>query len=84
MKNCDWLEEEDQGIYTIAELQIKMQELSEDGEVYSLKHIKRKLEERYAEHIFFAEVCGRKNVICFRNMASHIITNQWYAEKRVA
>ena len=81
-KLCDWLEEEDQGIYTIAELQIKMQELSEDGEVYSLKHIKRKLEERYAEHIFFAEVCGRKNVICFRNMASHIITNQWYDEKK--
>ena len=40
--------------------------------------------ERYRKHIAFAEVNGRKNVICWRNMASYIVTvsNEWYNRKK--
>jgi len=36
---------------------------------------------RYGEHIGFASVCRRKDIICFRNMASQIVNNQWYADR---
>ena len=34
-------------------------------EVYTVKRIKQKLENRYRDNIFFAEMSGRKNVVCF-------------------
>jgi hypothetical protein len=43
--------------------------------------LKRKLEEKYCDDIFFSEVCGRKNVICFQNMASRLINEKWYADR---
>ena len=36
----------------------------------------------YKENLFFAEVPGRKNVVCFRNMANWITSDQWYDNKR--
>lgn len=30
----------------------------------------------------FAEIEGRSNVVCFRNMASYIINEKWYSEKK--
>jgi len=30
---------------------------------------------------FFAEVSSRRNVVCFRNMASYIINDKWYADR---
>ena len=40
------------------------------------------LQDRYKGNIFFAEISGRKNVVCFRNMTSWIIRDQWYNNKR--
>ena len=40
------------------------------------------LQDRYKGNIFFAEIYGRKNVVCFRNMTSWIIRDQWYNNKR--
>jgi len=37
-----------------------------------------KLQERYGDHIFFAEVCGRKNVIRFSDMTCFY--SQWQME----
>src|SRR6218665_711124 len=36
---------------------------------------------RYGEEIFFASICGRTDVVCFTNMASHILNDQWYADR---
>ena len=36
----------------------------------------------YKENLFFAEVSGRKNVVCFRNMVNWITRDQWYDNKR--
>ena len=57
-----------------------MEEVSND-EVYRVKRIKQKLQRKYEENIFFAEVSGNKNVI-FRNMADRIVSDQWYDNKR--
>ena len=52
------------------------------AEVYGIKRIKQKLQEKYKENIFFAELSGRNKVVCFRNMADWIISDQWYDNKR--
>ena len=51
-------------------------------EVYTVKRLKQKLQEHYQEFIFFAEVEGRGNVVCFKNMAKYIINEKWYSEKK--
>jgi hypothetical protein len=81
---CEWLESSsDVELYSLAELQQRMIDKGgNDSVVYSLKQLKRKLVERYEDHIFFAEVQGRKNVLCFRNMASYIINAKWYTDKK--
>ena len=32
--------------------------------------------------VFFAEVEGRENVVCFKNMAKYLINDKWYVGKR--
>src|SRR6218665_703981 len=82
-KLCSWLEVSDDELYTLDELQNKMGTLSNSPEsVYSCKQLKRKLEDKYGDHIFFSEINGRKNVIGLRNMVSSIITNKWYTERK--
>ena len=44
---------------------ITMLEDAKAEDVYSAKRINQKLIERYKGYIFFAEVCGRKNVVLF-------------------
>ncbi len=70
---CQWLESEaDAELYTLTELHAKMVEFSGGLEVYTLKRLKQKLYEHYEDFIFFAEVEGRGNVLCFRNMAKYV------------
>ena len=53
-----------------------------DEDVYTVKRIKEKLQDKYKDNIFFAEVSGRKNDVCFRNTASRIISDQLYNNMR--
>ncbi|MES9882368.1 MAG: hypothetical protein ABW185_15965 [Sedimenticola sp.] len=79
---CNWIENDcDVELYTLEELHASMDTLAGDNEVYSQKRLKQKLEDHYGDHIVFSEICGRKNVVCFRNMA-HLIINEWYSESR--
>jgi hypothetical protein len=43
--------------------------------------LKRKLIDTYGSHIFFADIDGRRNVVCFRDMANLIISDKWYSER---
>lgn len=62
-----WLEfEPGAEMYTLA----KMEELSDGSEIYSIKRFKQKLQEHYGDSIFFAEVGGHHNVVCFKDLAS--------------
>jgi len=80
---CQWLESEaDAELYTLAELHDKMTEFSGGLGVYSHKWLKQKLNGHYGDFIFFAEVEGRDNVLCFKNMARYIINDKWHTEKK--
>ena len=71
-KICNW---SDCDLYTLKEMHDKMIELGEDTPCYSIKSLKRKLVEHYGDHIFFAELPGRPNLICFKDMAWFIMEN---------
>ena len=65
----EWLESESGAeLYTLTELHSKMVEFSDGGDVYTIKRLKQQLQEHYKEHIFFANVEGRENVVCFKNI----------------
>jgi len=71
---CEWLESEaDAKLYILAELHNKMTEFSGGSSFYTPKWLKQKFHEHYHDFIFFAEVEGNGNVVCFRNMASYCI-----------
>lgn len=62
-----------ENMYTLDDLRSLMLSWGyEDEDVYGVKSIKNKQKDRYGEHMFFAEVCGRRNVLCFRDLVSHI------------
>ena len=54
----------------------KMVRFSESRETYSIKWLKEKLKDCYSDHLCFAEIKGRKNVLCFKNMANYIINEK--------
>ena len=80
---CDTLENADaESVQTVDELVEQMKALSgDDDRAYSSKYMKQKLLERYGDNLFFADVFGRKNVVCLRNMAQRLINDKWYADR---
>ena len=78
---CNWLEETNNELLTVGELSDMAASLTGTSESYSEKWLKTKLQERYRDHIIFAEVAGRKNVICWKKMAAYIINDKWYEDR---
>ena len=76
-----WLEGCANEMFTLEELHDIMSANSDGGELYLAKHLKRKLLERYGSLIYFAEICGRRNVLCFRDMCSFLVNGFWYKQK---
>ena len=74
-RTCEWLENvADSDLYTINEFLVKMRELNNGEDVtYSVRTVKKKLQEYYENHICFSELPGRADVICFKDTASYII-----------
>jgi hypothetical protein len=81
---CHWLDEEgDTDKMTLSELHEKMRDLTDGQDVYGIKTLRQKLVVHYGDHIFWSKVRGgRDDVLCFRNMASYIVHEQWHSEKR--
>ena len=76
---CNFLELEGE-LYSLEELQEIMKSFSED--VYSIKHLERKLKEKYGEHLLICSYRGKKNVVCLRNFASSILNDKWYTDRK--
>jgi hypothetical protein len=55
----------------------------ENVSVYSTKRLKQKLIDKYGDHVYFAEVCGRRNVVCFKDLTSYIVNQKWYSDTGV-
>ena len=62
---CQWFEKEMVPV-TTSELHAKMAELANSEEIYSMKHLKRKLEERYRDTII-SQTEGKPNLVCFQD-----------------
>ena len=78
-----WLENDSESvIYTLSDLHNQMTAMSGGIEVYSIKRMKQRLQEHYDEYVFFADVGqGKKEVVCFRNMANYIVNEIWLVGK---
>ena len=50
-----------------------MAELENSQEIYSMKYLKRKLEERYKDHIIISQTEGKPNLVYFKDVARSII-----------
>lgn len=80
-KLCLWLDEQ-VDLFTVSELYSKMQTISDGGEIYTRKWFRTKLEERYGDTIFFSDEAGKSPVVCFKDMASSILSDNWYKERK--
>ena len=75
-KVCEWLENDADGdLYTLKEVHNKMSELNGDAPCYTIKSLKYKLKEHYGENLYFAELPGRPNLVCFKDMANFILND---------
>lgn len=80
---CQWLEVNDEELLTIQDVVIKAKSLiPNNNDVYSEKWLKEKLKLRYGDHIQFCEVLGKRNVICWKEMANYIVNEKWYIERQ--
>ena len=69
-------------LYTENELIDLMKLLvADDSHVYSFPYMKQQLQERFGDNIFSTYIYGRNNVVCFRDVAHRIITDNWYANR---
>ena len=75
-KICDWLEtREDSELYTFDEMYNKMIEMTDDTEnIYTRKRFTDLIKERYKGHLYYSEQQGKRNVVCFKNMATYILS----------
>ena len=55
-----------------------MVEIADSATVYTTKWMKRKIIEKYDQHVFFAEMKGRSDMVCLKNFADLIVNNAWY------
>ena len=72
-KVCKWLENELAPVST-SEVHEKMTELANGADVYSIKQMKRKLEDKYGDDIVITQSDGKANLVCFKNVAQFIIS----------
>ena len=74
-----------QRLYHWLELEAGAEMHAKNGRIFrwlrNLQH-KQKLQEHYGDSIFFAEVGGRDNVICFKDLAKHIVNEKWYSGRK--
>ncbi len=76
-KLCEYLElEVEHGVMTLAQVHEVLQQLdptSDKSLAYSKKWLKKKLQEKYNETMYFASQNGLQDVICFKDRTSTIL-----------
>ena len=75
---CLWLENEGkEELYTLHELALKMSEFAYGDDTHSTKLI-----DRYKDSMYFEEIDGGPNIVCFRTTTSSIINEKWYTDRK--
>ena len=77
---CLWLEREGK-LYSLKELHDKMEKEANETDNYSRRSMKVKLVEKYGERIYFSEINGKSDVVCFKGTADILINDAWYNER---
>ena len=77
---CAWFESEMVPVTTV-ELHAKMVELAAEDEVYSIKHLTRKLEKQSGKDNVVSKQDDKPNIVCFRNVADYIIAKSFKDNK---
>ena len=78
---CNWLEQQAE-VFTLTELEVKMKEITESGEAYTVKWMETKLNERYKDLVYFVREPGLPTKVCFTDMANSILSDAWYADRK--
>ena len=80
---CDYLETScDQKVYTLKELHEQMTCLSGPGaQIYEMRSLKIKLEERYGSNIFMVGQAARPGLFCFKGFAECVLSDKWCTEQ---
>ena len=84
-QTCMWLEN-DISIHSVQEFRRKMIEICKEEDkdkVYDARYIKKLLENRYGDFIWFSEEVGKESLIYFKNMAEYIIRESKEKKKDV-
>ena len=77
---CLWLERAGE-LYSLKELHDKMEKEANETDTYSCRWMKVKLVEKYGERIYFSEINGKSDIVCFKNTADILINDAWYNER---
>lgn len=90
-KVAKYLEQNDDEQITVGDLTEKMkvyleEDKGSDGmcEPYTIKHMKKKLFERFGDDVIITEINGRPNVVTFRPKASNILNDFLHASRKDA
>ena len=79
---CEWLEKEGE-LRSLEEIYVEMVEVAGSAEkVYSKRWLKRKLKEKYQDHIFFSEINGKNDIVCFQNMVGYLVNDKWFLDRK--
>ena len=78
---CQWLKKEAE-VYTPGEIHQKMVDLASYKEnAYSIKWMKKKLNDRCKEHVNFVAADDKTTKLCFKDMIDYLINEKWYENK---
>ena len=89
---CEWFETEgDCDLHTLKELQQKMKDVN-GKDSYPSAYLKKKLKERYNDHVYFSELSGQADVVSEkwliilsnrrkRNKTKQKLTSLWQQQK---
>ena len=80
--NYIWLDQQTK-LFTVSKLHAKVCSFENDLNVSSLKWMKKQLEEQLYQKFFFStDEPGCSNVVCFTDMASIILSEQWHKDRK--
>ena len=52
----------------------------DEYEIYSKKSLKAKLQQKLGDHVFFNEVNGKRNIVCFRHCAKNEVFHEGFLQ----
>ncbi len=80
-KLCSFLDENDECQYSLSELLDHMDGYLGGKEGYTLKHLRNKLLDHYANNIAITSIPGKPSIVSFRDVAHNILQEKWSSDR---